>query len=226
VFRTKRFGATLYIAFFKFKVLGLEPQLNMASSGGDRHDKNWRLFCDSLHQPPLLPTLPYDVILEILCRLPVKFILRFRCVCKSWNSLISDPIFVKKQLSVSTTRNLHFLNYANDSGKSSKFVKDKILKISEGMIPLRLLSEKLKNCNFWQLLIFGGIFPSNLFSDNPKKYNWLRLPMKAGIFPDNLFKPNTNFCIFWNFPKVVGIVPSKWLYAMFKSLKPIRNFNP
>ncbi|AES68695.1 hypothetical protein MTR_3g013780 [Medicago truncatula] len=35
---------------------------------------------DLLHESPL-PTLPFDVILEILCRLPVKL----QCVCKSWN---------------------------------------------------------------------------------------------------------------------------------------------
>ncbi|AES68761.1 putative F-box domain-containing protein [Medicago truncatula] len=89
----------------------------MAYSDSDRHDKKWHRVCDSLHELPPLPTLPSDVILEIICRLPVKFILRFQCVCKSWNSLISDPKFVKKQLCVSTTRNLHFLNYAYDSRK-------------------------------------------------------------------------------------------------------------
>ncbi|AES68758.1 putative F-box domain-containing protein [Medicago truncatula] len=89
----------------------------MAYSGSDRNDKKLHLVCYSLHELLPFPTLPSDVIPEIICRLPVKFILRFRCVCKSWNSLISDPKFVKKQLCVSTTRNLHFRNYAYDSRK-------------------------------------------------------------------------------------------------------------
>ncbi|XP_061359681.1 F-box/kelch-repeat protein At3g23880-like [Gastrolobium bilobum] len=57
---------------------------------------------DSLHAPPL-STLPFELIVEILWRLPVKFLLQLRCVCKSWNSLISsDPKFAKKHLSGSS----------------------------------------------------------------------------------------------------------------------------
>ncbi|XP_004305871.1 PREDICTED: F-box/kelch-repeat protein At3g23880-like [Fragaria vesca subsp. vesca] len=40
-----------------------------------------------------------DVIAEILAKLPVKSLIRFRCVCKSWRALISDPYFVKKHFS-------------------------------------------------------------------------------------------------------------------------------
>lgn len=39
--------------------------------------------------------LPEDVIVEILLRLPVKPLVRFRCVSKHWRSLISDPHFAK-----------------------------------------------------------------------------------------------------------------------------------
>ncbi|MCI53759.1 F-box/kelch-repeat protein, partial [Trifolium medium] len=57
-----------------------------------------------------LPTLSLDLIEEILCRLPVKLLVQLRCVCKSWNALISDPKFAKKHLSRSTTRLVHFLD--------------------------------------------------------------------------------------------------------------------
>lgn len=45
-----------------------------------------------------LPTIPFDLIPEILSRIPIKPLLQLRCVCKSWNYLIiSDPEFCKKQ---------------------------------------------------------------------------------------------------------------------------------
>ncbi|KAK7394360.1 hypothetical protein VNO78_14885 [Psophocarpus tetragonolobus] len=38
-------------------------------------------------------SLPVELMREILLRLPVKSVLRFKCVCKSWLSLISEPQF-------------------------------------------------------------------------------------------------------------------------------------
>lgn len=43
------------------------------------------------------PVIPPEVIeLEILKRLPVKSLLQFKLVCKSWNLLISNPDFISK----------------------------------------------------------------------------------------------------------------------------------
>ncbi|KAL1819210.1 hypothetical protein ACET3Z_014079 [Daucus carota] len=41
-------------------------------------------------------TLPYELIDEILYRLPVKYLLRCRCVSKEWCSIIDNNAFVKK----------------------------------------------------------------------------------------------------------------------------------
>ncbi|MCI23953.1 F-box/kelch-repeat protein, partial [Trifolium medium] len=65
-----------------------------------------------------LPTLPFDLIPEILCKLSVKFLVQLRCVCKSWNFLIStDTKFIQKHLDMSTTRGLHFLRNSESLGK-------------------------------------------------------------------------------------------------------------
>ncbi|KAF3639318.1 hypothetical protein FXO38_22745 [Capsicum annuum] len=40
-----------------------------------------------------------EILMDILKRLPVRSLLRFKCVSKYWNTLISDPYFKVEQLS-------------------------------------------------------------------------------------------------------------------------------
>ena len=42
--------------------------------------------------------LPHDIVLNILARLPVKSVLRFRCVSKTWYSSIATPNFISNHL--------------------------------------------------------------------------------------------------------------------------------
>ncbi|XP_047340097.1 F-box protein CPR1-like [Impatiens glandulifera] len=60
--------------------------------------------------------LPDVILEEILCRLSVKCLLRFRCVSKSWFAIISSPNFAKLHLnrSVQTKRNLRLFQRNND----------------------------------------------------------------------------------------------------------------
>ncbi|KAI6681445.1 hypothetical protein NL676_035326 [Syzygium grande] len=46
---------------------------------------------------------PFKVMVEILACLPARSLVRFRCVSKSWRSLLSEPCFVKKWLNCSGT---------------------------------------------------------------------------------------------------------------------------
>ncbi|XP_058784567.1 F-box/kelch-repeat protein At3g23880-like [Vicia villosa] len=62
-----------------------------------------------------LPTLPSDLIPEVLSRLPVKHLLQFRCVCKLWNSLIFDNKFTRKHLKSTTRTFLQCVSYHTPS---------------------------------------------------------------------------------------------------------------
>lgn len=55
--------------------------------------------------------LPMDIIVMILSRLPVKSVLKFKAVCKSWNALIASPPFIRSHL-------LHF----NASNSNTLFI--------------------------------------------------------------------------------------------------------
>jgi F-box interacting protein len=47
--------------------------------------------------------LPHELIIQILLRLPVMSLIRFKCVCKLWFSLISDPHFAKTHFELTTS---------------------------------------------------------------------------------------------------------------------------
>ncbi|XAR64919.1 hypothetical protein NMG60_11008816 [Bertholletia excelsa] len=67
-------------------------------------------------------SLPPELLLDILVRLPVKYLLRARCVCKSWMFLIRSPAFVyafnNRALVHSESKNplLLYRYYSEDDG--------------------------------------------------------------------------------------------------------------
>ncbi|KAG4378866.1 hypothetical protein AAZX31_17G112800 [Glycine max] len=58
--------------------------------------------------PRAAPVLAEDLSVEILSWLPVKVLIRFKCVSKTWNSLIFHPMLVKLHLERSS-KNTHTL---------------------------------------------------------------------------------------------------------------------
>ncbi|OVA17700.1 F-box domain [Macleaya cordata] len=68
------------------------------------------------------PSLDNDTVCKILSRLPVKSLMRFKCICKSWQSLIqSDPHFVDLQFSQSKTRPVQLISSAPPVKQGTSF---------------------------------------------------------------------------------------------------------
>ena len=55
--------------------------------------------------------IPYDIILNILRSVPVKSVIRFRCVSKSLDSLITTPYFISAHLNHSNNKDSHDNGY-------------------------------------------------------------------------------------------------------------------
>ncbi|XP_057436190.1 F-box/kelch-repeat protein At3g23880-like [Lotus japonicus] len=72
--------------------------------------KNYMKEIEKLKENPRITALPHELIVEILLRLPVRSLLRFKCVCKKWLSTISDPQFCKSHYDLAAAPTHRLLN--------------------------------------------------------------------------------------------------------------------
>ncbi|RHN41260.1 putative F-box domain-containing protein [Medicago truncatula] len=85
------------------------------------------------------PLLPIELVEEIFCRLPVKLLLQLQCMCKRWNSLISDPDFVKKHLRMAkASQNHHHLFMLQNNGFTCTHITSVFNTLSQSQTPLPL----------------------------------------------------------------------------------------
>lgn len=74
---------------------------------------------EASHGPPILPA---ELVTEILLRLPVKSLLKFRSVLKSWLAVISSSKFIDTHIGISANNkdnNRHRLILTSDQPKHS-----------------------------------------------------------------------------------------------------------
>ncbi|GMP21834.1 hypothetical protein CsSME_00000102 [Camellia sinensis var. sinensis] len=125
--------------------------------------------------------LPEDVLFEILLRLPVKSLLRFKAVCKSFYIVITNFAFISKHLNNKGIPRLLVCHRDNHSNKRlvSLFTNDNLAE------PMSLDVPPFFNNNFGHVRLIGpcnGIvclygFPDNIALWNPATRDFKSLPV-------------------------------------------------
>ncbi|KAK9285776.1 hypothetical protein L1049_024977 [Liquidambar formosana] len=131
---------------------------------------------------PTMPNLPNEIVFDILSRLPVRSLLRFRCVCKSWNALISDPHFVKTHLNRATTSDNNTYQQSQRILILSETVQSMDFETSSGdpsVVELDSLS-KISKCSLFIAGSCNGLVclecNQDIFLCNPATREYRKLP--------------------------------------------------
>ena len=123
--------------------------------------------------------IPDEIIDEILSRVPVKSLLRFKCVCKHWHSQISDPSFRHKRetesilIIKSKTRTISLHSIDGDKVVTESFPIPCNEKIYDGKKTF-----VSNSCNGLVIICFGNSFflfnPSTRYLAKVLELNYLR----------------------------------------------------
>lgn len=80
--------------------------------------------------------LPFEIVMEILARVPVKGLIRFRCVCKSWRLLFQDERFTRQHMTYAPSRILSCgsksYSFIYENGKPETIIAQEEVDLSSG----------------------------------------------------------------------------------------------
>ena len=125
-----------------------------------------------------MSNLPRELIVDILSRLPVKYLCRFKCVSKPWRTLISHPDFVKTHLHRAQFKRLilAFGNSLYSIDHETSFEND-VVAVALDYFPLdqnnQLAIAIIGSCNG---LLCLRSQPNTFFVFNPATHESARIP--------------------------------------------------
>jgi F-box interacting protein len=136
--------------------------------------------------------LPQDLITEILSWLPVKALLQFKCVCKSWYAIITSQAFISRHL------NNYYDNYDDSDTFLAQYFVTKLgeLALYEFLVDetSTILSyEELRDRPIYNSFICGpcnGIFYLDRYSYRDHRALWNPATNELKTLPPLIRKPN------------------------------------
>ncbi|CAK9178693.1 unnamed protein product [Ilex paraguariensis] len=136
------------------------------------------------------PKLPEDVVIEILSRLPVKSLLRFKCVCKYWYTLTKKPSFIRKHLNRENNHArllVHHYNLDTNTYVAALFPDKKLagtLSIHEEIDRLHIpMGMETVIGSIDSLFFLHNGLDDNMALWNPATREFRLLPVPHSIFP-------------------------------------------
>ncbi|XP_052182638.1 F-box protein CPR1-like isoform X2 [Diospyros lotus] len=130
--------------------------------------------------------LPGELLAEILKRLPVKSLLRFRSVSKSWCSLIGNPEFITLHRNYNINHPRIMVNYYPSKLYALHYDNDAFELHTEVEFPFMRLNRYYRVLGSCNGLIFVGTnlvsFASDLFLWNPSIRKFVTLPTPGITF--------------------------------------------
>ena len=159
-------------------------------------------------------SIPNELFFEILTYLPIKSLLRFRCVCKRWRSMISDPSFAEAHRSRSAAA-LLFSFPDLGSRRQRKYTLVSV-KNGEARLPLvpefpcRNISQSVNGlvCMYEQYEKSYRELPPRVIVFNPSTREYVTLP--PTIFAHSVFCLQCNSLGFDPFTKTYKIL-REWI---------------
>lgn len=141
---------------------------------------------------------PTEILIEILSYLPVKSLLRFRCVCKEWNKLVQNPLFINAHLEKRIPNSLLIINSSTTDQKAcfSLFNAETSNETFQSELPMKAnLGYKLSVCGSYNGLVC--ISSASLLDVDPI-YIWNPSVRKTRLLPSSLI-PKRDHCWPLNF---------------------------
>ncbi|KAK5810539.1 hypothetical protein PVK06_025851 [Gossypium arboreum] len=157
-----------------------------------------------------METFFLDEMIEILCRLSVKDLIRFKCASKHWCSLIDDPYFIKRHLSHSlktkTNHSLLLRHYEYNFFSVNYDSGEAIQRLNHPVGEQKRAIKILGSCN--------GLLA--LIDDNDRIFLWNPSTRKFQVYSlrRNCWRRIKDFCFYLLSAREIGFLANNALHWM------------